>query len=263
MFFYLSKITWFLIEPGNILFIALVLGVVLLWSPWHKNGRRLLTLCAFLAIIISTIPVGKSMLMVLENRFPTNHTLPEEVDGIIALGGVVNEVVTQSRGQVTIGGGITRLTELANLSKKYPDAKLVFSGGSGKLLTQSIKEADILPPLLVTLGINPERMIYENASRNTYENANMTKSLVNPGPHENWILITSAFHMPRSIGVFRKAGWTVIPYPVDYIYSQDDPLRLFFSLPAGLNALSKSLHEWLGLVVYRLTGKTGDIFPAP
>jgi len=263
VFFYLSKILWFLANPGNILLMALVTGVFLLWTRWHRVARRVLLACALAAVFVSIVPLGKGLLMTLENRFPTNHSLPEKIDGIIALGGIVDEVVTRSRGQISIGGGISRLTELASLSKKYPDAKLVFTGGSGKILSQNIKEADVIELLLDVLGIDPNRMIYENQSRNTYENATLTKSLVKPGPDENWILITSAFHMPRSMGVFRKAGWHVIPHPAGYSYAADEPLLPIFDLSGGLVTLAAGLHEWLGLIFYRLTGKTDDFFPAP
>ncbi len=263
MFFYLSKILWFLANPGNILLITLVVGVVLLGGRRARAGRVALVLCALTAVFMATVPVGKAMIMTLENRFPINQKLPDRVDGIITLGGVVNEIVTKSRGQISVGGGISRLLEFATLAKRYPNAKLVFTGGSGKLLSQDIKEADVLEPLLAILGMDPNRVIYENKSRNTYENATLTKSLINPGPDETWVLVTSAFHMPRSMGVFRKAGWQIIPYPVDYAYAADATLTPFFDLPGGLVRLAAGLHEWLGLVFYRLTGKTDHIFPAP
>ncbi len=263
MFFYLSKILWFLVNPANLLLIALVIGFVLLLTRRTRTGRLILGLCVGTALFMATVPVGKSMMMTLENRFPINRQLPEKVDGIIVLGGVVNEIVTQSRGQLTVGGGISRLIEFSALSKKFPQAKLVFTGGSGKLLSQNIKEADVLEPLLLILGIDVSRVIYENKSRNTYENATLTRSLVDPGPGETWILITSAFHMPRSMGVFRQAGWNIIAYPVDYNFATDETLSPAFDLLGGLNSLSAGLHEWLGLAFYRLTGKTDSFFPAP
>jgi len=242
---------------------GLIVGVILSWTHWRRTGHILLGLCTLLALIVSVVPVGKGMIVSLENRFPMNLELPEKVDGIIVLGGIVNETITKSRGQITVGGTISRLIEFATLSKKFPEAKLVFTGGSGKLLNQDIKEADVLEPLLDVLGVDKERMIFENKSRNTYENATLTKALINPGRNENWILITSAFHMPRSMGVFRKTGWNVIPYPVDYSFAIDEPITLNFSLESGLKALSYGLHEWLGLIFYRLNGKTDHFFPAP
>ncbi|MBT3237698.1 MAG: YdcF family protein [Rhodospirillaceae bacterium] len=270
MFFYLSKILWFLADPGNLLLIAISLATLLLYagrgdrlSRWPRLGRGLLTTTTIIALGISILPIGKAMSLVLEDRFPVVHTPPQKVDGVIVLGGIVNEVITQSRGKISIGGGVERLTELALLSKRYPQAKLVFTGGSGKLLTQNIKEADVVGPLLESLGISSERMIYENRSRNTYENAVYSRELVEPKPGETWILITSAFHTPRAVGSFRKAGWPVVPWPVDFNMTADESLRLGFSLRGGFGSLSSGLHEWLGLIFYRLTGKTDSFFPAP
>ena len=270
MFFYLSKILWFLADPGNLLLIALSLAAVFSFSGRGERigrrarlGRGVLGLSVLFALSISILPIGKAMLLVLEDRFPIVHTLPEKVDGVIVLGGIVDEVVTRSRGQMSIGGGVERLTELAAFAKKFPHIKLVFTGGSGKLLTQEIKEADVIGPLLESLGILPGRVIFENRSRNTFENAVFSRDLVQPSPGETWVLITSAFHMPRAVGSFRHAGWRVTPYPVDFNFSANETLALGFSFRGGIGSLSAGLHEWLGLIFYRLTGKTGSFFPSP
>ena len=207
--------------------------------------------------------VGRPMMLALENRFPVMRDLPPEVDGIIVLGGIVNEVVGRSRGQLAVGGSVERVVAFAELSKKYPNAKQVFTGGSGKLLTQNIKEADAIQPLLRAFGMDVGDIIFESASRNTHENAVLTHQMVSPSPDEKWILITSAFHMPRSIGAFRQAGWQIEAFPVDYNYRGDEGFALRFNLRHGLNELAIAAHEWLGLVFYRLSGKTGTLFPAP
>ena len=155
------------------------------------------------------------------------------------------------------------MVRMAALARRYPKAKLVFSGGSGRLGRQDIKEADVLAPFLDILGVTPKRVVYERMSRNTYENARLTYDLVKPKQGENWVLITSAFHMPRSVGSFRKAGWTVIPYPVDYKFTGKEEFNLSFDFAAGLGGLASGSHEWLGLLFYRLTGKTDAFFPAP
>jgi len=264
MFFYLSKILWFLVDPGNLLLLALVVGSILTFTNGTKGrGVLLLRMTTLFALIVAVFPIGRPMTLALENRFPVMRELPAQVDGIIVLGGVVDEVVSRSRGQISIGGGIERLFALADLSKKYPDAKRVFTSGSGKLLTQNIKEADVVGPLLTALGLDVDRVLFEGASRNTYKNAVLTHEMVAPGPAETWILITSAFHMPRAIGVFRQAGWPIVAYPVHYKYRGDEGFQLKFNLRGGLNELSAAIHEWLGLVFYRLTGKTGSLFPAP
>lgn len=263
MFFYLSKIFWFFTDPGNVLLIALCLGAVLVFRRRDKLGRRLLAVAAIVSLFVAIVPIGENLLIVLENRFPVVRNLPGKVDGIIVLGGVVNEVVSRSRGQISIGGSVERLSEFAVLSKKYPLAKLVFTSGSGKLLTQDIKEGDAVGPLLADLGVDMDRLIIESQSRNTYENALMSKQLVDPAPGETWILVTSAFHMPRTVGIFRQAGWPVLPYPVDFHFRSEYNFVPTFNMLGGFGYLSRAIHEWLGLAFYRLTGKTDELFPGP
>ena len=263
MFFYLSKFFWFFVSPGNVLLIALCLGAVLIYRRRDKVGRWLISFAALLSLGAAVLPIGKNLYVILENRFPVVHELPKKVDGIIVLGGVVNEVITKFRGQISIGGAIERLTEFATLSRRYPDAKLIFTGGSGKILSQNIKETDVIAPLLTTMGIDLDRVLLESQSRNTYENAVMSLELAKPAPDETWVLITSAFHMPRSVGIFRKIGWNVLPYPVDFNTSGEVVLVPSFNLISGLSYLSGSFHEWIGLLFYWMTNKTDALFPAP
>lgn len=263
MFFYMSKVFWFLADPGNVLLIMLCLGASLVFRRRDKLGRRLLALAAIVSFIVAVVPIGKNMSIVLENRFPVVRELPRNVDGIIVLGGVLDEVVTKARGQMSIGGAVERLVEFAALSQKYPNAKLVFTSGSGKLLTQNIKEGDMVGPLLAKLGVNMDRVQIESQSRNSFENAVMSKQLVNPGPDETWILITSAFHMPRTVGIFRQLGWPVLAYPVDFHFKGQFAYAPTFNLMGGFGQLSRATHEWLGLLFYWLTDKTDAFFPGP
>lgn len=264
LFFYVSKVVWLASNPGTLLLVCLILGVLLLWTRWWRRGRGLLLLLAMVSIIITTIPLGAMVLIPLEERFSKPETLPERVDGIIILGGLANPLISQIRGRPELGEAIDRLTEGAWLSRRYPDAKVVFTGGTGSLLNQNIKESDVLGPTFRLLGLGERgRFILENQSRNTVENALNTRALVNPKPGETWVLITSAFHMPRAVGVFRRAGWSIIPYPVDYRYAGFEASRPQFSLIKGLGALNNGLHEWLGLIAYRATGKTDALFPSP
>ncbi len=263
MFFYLSKILWFFANPANLLLMALCLGAVLVYRRRDRWGRRLLALSAVMAVVVTFVPVGANMILVLENRFPVVEKPPETVDGIIVLGGVVNELVTKARGQVSIGGAVERLTEFASLSKRYPSAKLIFTGGSGKLLSQDVKEGDAVDPLLEALGVDRDRVMIDNRSRNTHENAQYSMELGDPLPGETWLLVTSAFHMPRSMGVFRKAGWDVLAYPVDFNLQGKTIYLAEFSFITGLVQLTAATHEWLGLAFYRLTGRTDALFPGP
>ena len=263
MFFVVSKVAWFIVNPGNLLLIMLGLGGWLLWTRWRRAGRWLVSLAVLAALAMATLPLGTRLYLPLENRFPVAADLPERIDGIIALGGVVNQFVTQARGQVALGGAVERLTEFAALARRYPDARLVFTSGSGDLFRQDVKEADVLGPFLDVLGLDRGRILFENQSRNTYENAVVTFGLVKPKPGERWILITSAFHMPRAVGCFRRAGWRVIPYPVDFNFRGDETFDVSFDFAGGITSFAGGVHEWLGLTVYWLTGKTDTFLPAP
>lgn len=266
MFFSLSKIVWFFANPGNILLIGLcagALGGILPYKRAQRLGRALMACTVALAVCGAILPWSTWLGLPLEERFPTVHTLPEHVDGIVVAGGVVNAYMSNARGQIAIGGGAERVFELGRLANRYPDAKLVYSAGSGSLFRQELKEADYVQPLLDAMGVAPSRLIIENQSRNTHENAVFTRDLVKPGPDERWLLVTSAFHMPRTMGTFAQAGWrNLTAYPVDY---HVDPTAggLRFDLIGGMKALNLYTHEWLGLLAYWLTGRTNALFPAP
>lgn len=263
MFFELSKILWEIASPDRVVPLALLAGVLLLWTPWRRTGRWLATLGVVVILATGIVPVGGYLSAKLENRFPPVERLPDRVDGIVALGGVVNQHVTVRRGQLALNDAAERLTEFAMLARRFPEAKLIYSGGSGLLSDQTLKEADALKPLIGGLGIEPARVMFENQSRNTWENAVLSRQLAEPKPGETWILITSATHMPRAVGCFRKAGWRVTPYPVDFQYGPDESFGLRFRPLNGLWELSAALHAWLGLGAYWLTGRTDSFFPAP
>jgi uncharacterized SAM-binding protein YcdF (DUF218 family) len=263
MFFSVTKIINLVLNPGSLLLGLLCLGVVLIWTPWRRFARRLVTVTVLVILLAAVLPFGTWLTAPLENRFPVVRRLPERIDGIIALGGVVDQYVTRARGQLSLSGGAERLIEFAALARRYPGAKLVYSGGSGNLFRQDIKEADVLGPFLETLGLDPARVILEDRSRNTLENATETYKLVRPREGENWVLITSAAHMPRAVGVFRKVGWRVIPYPVDFHSTGKEPFKLSFNMVSGLNGLTSGLYYWAGMVFYRLTGKMDSFFPGP
>lgn len=218
---------------------------------------------ALTGLILAVFPVGKWMYGVLEDRFPPYRSLQAQVDGIIVAGGIVDPVLTVDRGQVSIGGGAERLFAMAALAKKYPQAKLIFTGGSGTLLHQDKKEAHFVGPLLDQLGVAPGRVIFEDQSRNTAENVTFSLPLAKPKAGETWLLVTSAFHMPRAVGAFRKAGWDVTPYPVDYRTRGETEPPLQFNFAHGMGSLGGALHEYVGLLIYRLVGNTDELFPGP
>ena len=171
--------------------------------------------------------------------------------------------MTRARGGLSINDAVERISEVKVLLEHSPQARIVFSGGSGNPLDQENKEAHVAPDAFRRFAINPDRVLFEDQSRNTFENAKFTFDIIKPKRDENWILITSAFHMPRSVGAFRKAGWHVIPYPVDFVTTGDTTFRPSFNFMGGVSAFSRALHECLGLLFYWLTDRSDALFPTP
>ena len=156
------------------------------------------------------------MIAPLENRFPAPPADLPPPYGIIVLGGAIDDDISRARGQTTFDEGAERLTEAAILARRYPSARIVYTGGSNSLLGRPSSEAEDARRLLVAMGVDPQRITLETRSRNTDENARFTAAIVHPEPDQTWLIVTSAYHMPRAMGLFRKAGFAAIAYPVDY-----------------------------------------------
>jgi uncharacterized SAM-binding protein YcdF (DUF218 family) len=261
MAFTLSKVLWLIVMPGNALLLGLLLGFVLWAIGWRRTGVTVLVLSVLGLVSAAVLPTGQ-LLRPLEDRFPIIHQPPAHVDGIVVLGGSVSLDVSEKRQQVNFGYG-ERLTAFATLARRYPGAKLVFTGGSGSLILTDFREADVAKRLFGNLGMDVSKIVFERESRNTYDNAVFTKRLVHPAAGETWLLVTSAFHMPRAVGCFRKVGWAIVPYPVDYHTTGEDAFGLGFDLAGGLNALNEAVHEYVGLVAYYLMDRTDSLFPGP
>ena len=262
--FVLSKIVLFLLNPGVWLALLLIGGSALLWTRWRRAGRWILTAASLFIAVVSVLPVGLAMTGVLEDRFPVVHGLKGPVDGIVVLGGAVQQRVTRYRGQPTLTDAAERMTEFVVLARRFPKARLVFSGGSGLLFHQNEKEIDTARLFFTQMGIDLARILFEGKSRNTYENAVYSFRLVKPRPGERWVLVTSAMHMPRAVGVFRKAGWTdLVPYPVDFHTFGPAQYTLGLNMVDGLSTFSIALREWSALFAYRMLGRINSIFPGP
>ncbi len=264
MFFELSKIAGYLASPVHMLVVG---GFALTF--WPQAGKRhwpLRVIQLLLGILLSMLvfPVGNELLVPLETRFPAPTKLPSRVDGIIVLGGAVDEVFSGGQGYLSINGEAERLLAPVNLVRRYPGARLVFTGGSGSLQAGPLKESDKVRLLWRDANIDRGQVLYEEASRNTHENAVFTRDLVHPKPGEKWLLVTSAAHMPRSMGLFRKAGFDVIPYPVAF-KSTGKNRQWYVPRTAGtaLSNIESAVHEYVGLWVYYQTGRIDELFPAP
>jgi uncharacterized SAM-binding protein YcdF (DUF218 family) len=265
MFFYLSKILWFFATPSNLIVGAMIAGTALAFSRrFARFGRGLAALGAAAFLLLATGPGAASLVGVLERRFaPYQSEKEPPPDGIVVLGGTIGEAeVAPGVWQIVMNEGAERLTEGMALARRFPNARLVFTGGSAALFHHERTEAQAARDLWRSLGYPVDKAIFEEKSRNTVENAVFTAELVKPKPGERWLLVTSAYHMPRSIGIFRKAGFEVIAAPVDFRTSFKSA-NIAREAARGLELLDLGVREWIGLVAYYVTGKSSALLPKP
>ena len=264
MFFLLAKVLGFFALPSNFLISLGLIAIVLMATRFAGAGRRLAAAALVLLAIAGLSPLGNAIILPLEDRFPPWDASRGAPDGIISLGGAFDTVVSPVRHEIALNEAAERLTAMAELARRFPLARIVFSGGSDRLVYGGASEAELAERLFVSFGIAKERITLEDRSRDTDENARFTKALIAPKPGERWLLVTSAHHMPRAVGVFRAAGFPVEAYPVDYrTRGAIDIARPFASLGDGLRRTDTATREWVGLVVYWVTGRSAELFPAP
>ena len=261
LFFYTAKIGWLLFRPDSLFLILLTLTLILIWMGRNRSARSMLTLLVVLAWTISLLPIGGWLSYPLDTRFPTNPSLPERLDGIIVLGGSINIPHSDAWNQVETNDFSDRLFYFISLARQYPQAKLVFTGGNASVSGKGSTEADTVAQLLTSRGLGPERLYLENRSRNTEENVLYSYELVQPSSDENWLLITSAAHMPRSVGLFCKHDWPVIPFPVDHSSNPDRLFKVNLDPAGHAYGLVWALREWAGLTAYYLSGRIDQWFP--
>ncbi|WP_290698017.1 YdcF family protein [Amphritea sp.] len=258
LFFILSKLFWVIVNPGNLLILLLVLALL-------KGWKTLSSSIALCLLFITFYPAGNLLLQPLEKRFSLPVTLPENIAGVIVLGGAEEAELSSIWQQPQFNMAAERDMAILPLMQRYADVPIILTGGSGSVRKPEFRGADVLQSWLQGQQLD-HRVIFERDSRNTFENAIYSQGVLPAGIEFNdsrgWLLVTSAYHMPRSVGIFRAQGWNVIPYPVDY-----------YSMPAGFNSvradLGKNLHElsigvreWVGLGAYFLTDKTDQLFPS-
>jgi uncharacterized SAM-binding protein YcdF (DUF218 family) len=264
LFFLLSKTLGIMLLPTNFLIGVGLLGAILLATRFASLGRKLLIASLALLAICGFSPLGKLLLYPLESRFPSWDAAQGAPDGIIVLGGSIDPDLSLTHGAAVVRSAADRIIAAAALALRYPNARVIFSGGSPNLVSNDAREADFAGAIFESLGTSKARLIMERRSRNTQENAEFSKALASPKRGERWLLVTSAFHMPRSIGVFRKAGFNVEPYPVDWRVGEGADLLTFSTVALeGLGRTDIAIREWMGLLAYRISGKTSELFPGP
>ncbi|MEL6962764.1 MAG: YdcF family protein [Pseudomonadota bacterium] len=267
MSFIISKIFWVFIQPSNLLLLTAVVAALSM-GFWPRLGRRLLSIVVVFLVVITFIPVGQWLMVPVEQRFPERTAWPETIDGIIVLGGGVDVGASIGRDHLELNASAERLTVSAELAKAYPSATLIYSGYRGRLVEETDDEPDLLR-FYTRRGIEAERLIVETESRNTFENVILSKALAKPAAGDVWLIVTSASHMPRAIGIFRKVDWPVLPVPVDFRQAKDSSFRSHLTLIAQphvsnrLQELDRAVKEWTGLTAYWLMGRTSSLLPGP
>ena len=266
MSFLLSKLGLFLITPSNALLIGTLVGGLLIWRGWWPRvGRSLVGVAMVAAAIIAFTPASNWLARPLEARFaPISVEMAAQSDaaGVILLGGGVDLRASRASGRVELNSAAERLTETLRLARARTDWPIILSGGSALIVDRGgSTEATEMASFFVDMGISSERLVVEGRSRNTFENAVETAALLpEDGDGAVYLLVTSAIHMPRAVASFRAQGIKVIAYPVDNRAWHDES----FHLPqtgaalAGFDAVAR---EWLGLLVYRVLGRTRSVLP--
>ncbi len=262
-FFFLSKLAWWFIEPSNAVISAIAVAIVFLFAGRVRIGRNILLAVAVFVGMLALLPIPDIVVGTLEQRFPRPDPLPDKIDGIILLGGAQIPRMTEEYGTPALNAAAGTVTTFMWLGRRYPDAKLVFTGGSGDPLAQGLSEAETLRLFLIQQNFDENRVLYERKSRNTYENAALSKPLADPHPGETWILVTQALHVPRSVGVFREVGWEVTPYSEVYRYGRHIHFGPPINVRDALALFSAGVREWVGLLAYWLTGRSSAFLPAP
>jgi uncharacterized SAM-binding protein YcdF (DUF218 family) len=261
MFYYASKIIWFFVTPSTLLVSLILLGLLLaLFRSMRKVGIGIALTFTIATIAFGRLPLAAYIIVPLESRFLPFLDDGQPVEGIILLGGAVDARISVKRGAITLNEAGERILGTVQLATRYPNARILLSSGSTN--ENGVTEASVIASFLKDFGIDSARIMVEEGSRTTYENAVFSRQVAAPKAGERWLLVTSAWHMPRAVGVFEKAGFPVVPYPVDFStaggFKDQAP---FVSISDGLRNLDFGTKEWIGLFAYYLTGRSAVLLP--
>lgn len=254
MFFVASKLFAYLSPPSHWLgLLVLATGLCLLLRLWRP--AKIFAALAVLVLILAGTPLLNGPLIgALEDRYP-HPAWPPRVDGVLVLGSGEDAEILRRRGAPQTNEGAYRLIAAQAIARHYPRARVVFTGGSSVLIGNQNAESITARFVFAELGLDPGRLVIEPRARNTYENILYSKKLVSPGPGDVWLLDTAASHMPRAMAVARKLGWKMVPWPSDYITAPGGTGSDWFDVGGNLGLTDYAVHEWIGILAYRLSGK--------
>lgn len=258
VFFIASKVFWGVARPDSVLMLALLAGVVALWSGRAKAAGWILTPTVAIMIVLAFFPLGNFVLSPLETRFPVNPEISNP-EGIIVLGGSERATLSRIWDQPQVNERGERYIATLALARAFPDARVMHSGDSGALRLNPASESGVAERIFLEGGVDPARILLEGNSRNTAENAAFSLEIAKPSGERPWVLVTSAHHMPRALSTFCAAGWqTLIPYPTDFNVGA---FAAQIRFARNLHELNRGVKEWIGLVAYYATGRSASLFP--
>lgn len=253
--FIASKLLAFAIEPLFWVLALLAMSVLMSWRRRLRLSLAFSWLALLTLVGASWTSAPEALLRALETQYPTPSGLDmDQQVGVIVIGGALaSPELWHAHHQVGLNGQAERMTEAVALMRRYPHLRLLFTGGVSNLSATGASEAERARVFFAAMGIEPSRVVYEERSRNTCENALYSAALPGVDKGQRWLLLTSAFHMPRTMAVFKRVGWRVTPWPVDHRATAHDSW-FDFSLHNGPGLWTLALHEWLGLAAYRMAG---------
>ena len=260
--FLISKLVWIFAQPLSLafflVFLALMAGL-LRWRILSNLGAAASALILFVTLYTTA---GNLMMQGLEQRFAKPAGDPESLQCMIVLGGAFENEVNTVRHGIEFNGGADRFVEALRLAQKFPDSSILVSGGDGSISGVYEGDAAASERFFPLFGVGRDRLIEETQSRTTFENAVNTKEFLASQGLSKCLLITSGFHMPRSVGIFRKLGIDIVPWPTDYRTDGQVRPGLDFTQP-NLNAqnMATAIREWYGLIGYYLAGRTSELYP--
>ena len=249
MLFYFSKFLWFFFNPFNLFIYTLFLSFILYKLKFNFISQILYFLSIFIFVVTAVLPTGSYLNYLLELNYVNLKLETREIDGILILAGASNPHLTKVHNQINVNDSAERLVESIHLINSFPEAKIIFSGGLG--------HSDVAKLFYKNMGVDINKIIFEDKSRNTYENILFSKKIINPKENQKWIIVTSAFHLKRSLAISKKLNWKFIPYPVDFRKSKKFKWKLSqsFNFLRNINEFKSSSHEWVGLISYKLLGR--------
>ena len=260
MTFYLSKLLWMLFNPFNLIILLFFSSLIFSFLRLKIISRIFYIFAIFLFFVTGFLPTGSYLNYLLEKKYHSFDMYSLNIDGILVLSGATDPKLSEEYNQVILNESAERLTQTVFLLNKYPNAKIVFSGGSSLIEFSDLNHSNIAKKFFENMNVNSTNIYYETKSRNTFENILLSKKIAKPDKNESWLIVTSAFHMHRALAIAKHLDWNFIPYPTDFRQSKKFKWKISFNILSNLNDFEKSSHEWIGLISYYLLGRSSYIF---